>query len=134
MATASMSEGIGLPDGRRVRVVAYDDGAVRFRLAVALTAGSPCALRARPSAWPSPSGRIEPQRAAACVGLAFKRLASVQSSSSGESSSSTSTSRWSTYSRHRSLRDRLLLGSTSQKRQPFSLVPETAREAPDGVE
>jgi hypothetical protein len=32
MAKIIMSEGLVLPDGRKVRVVAYDDDSVRFRL------------------------------------------------------------------------------------------------------
>jgi hypothetical protein len=32
MAERVFSEGLVLPDGRKVRVLAYDDGSVRFRL------------------------------------------------------------------------------------------------------
>lgn len=32
MANRIFSEGLTLPDGRKVRVLAYDDGSVRFRL------------------------------------------------------------------------------------------------------
>jgi hypothetical protein len=34
------SDGFDLPDGRRVRVLAYDDGSVRFRI----TGGTPYAI------------------------------------------------------------------------------------------
>ena len=34
------SEGLALPDGRKVRVLAYDDGSVRYRL----TGGTPYAI------------------------------------------------------------------------------------------
>jgi hypothetical protein len=32
MATLVFSEGLMLPDGRRVRVLSYDDGSIRFRV------------------------------------------------------------------------------------------------------